>query len=104
MNINDQDITRQEFALEIEQLIANAQHLPEWEKEIRRKVYWFMEGSLDMDITEFLNIKLGWSDTDTIRDYAMEMEGEEILDRQNGMDATFAIDFMRLIRSESEVK
>ena len=94
---------KSEFALEIEEMVHD---LPEWEKEIRRKIYWFMAGELDMDVTEFLNIPVmhlpsrHWSPINTIRDYAMDMEGEEILDRQNGMDATFAIDFMRLIRNE----
>ena len=83
----------------VEQMVSR---FAEWEKEAMRIVYRFMEGEWDIDIHTFLDTKLasnadGWSDIDTIRDYHDHMKDEAKQDLRDGFNATFAIDFIRMV-------
>ena len=92
------------FTDEIEEMVSG---LPEWEKEARRMIYRFMDGELDIDIHTFLATKIGtsegWNGTPsfcpkTISDYSDFAEGEAVQDLQDGYNATFAIDFIRMVK------
>ena len=95
-----------QYSQEIEDMVAP---LPEWEKEARRMVYRYMGGEWDLDIHTFLDTKLssnadGWSDIDTIRDYHDYIKDEASQDLRDGFNATFAIDFIRMVINNSNRK
>ena len=94
---------------EIEDMVAG---LPEWQQEARRIVYRFMEGEGNQDISVFLKTKLpttkGWRVgfeqycPKTIAKYYKYMRGEAVQDRQMGFNASFAIDFIRVVDDNKE--
>ena len=88
---------------EIEKMVHG---LDNWEKEARRIVYKFMDGQMDININAFLAINIGTSEgwnalpeycPKTIRDYYEYMEGDALHDEKAGFNATFAIDFRRMV-------
>ena len=85
--------------MEIEEMVHD---LPLWEQEPRRMIYRFMNGALDIDINTLLATRLisnadGWSDIDTIGDYYEYMKDEATQDLHSGLNASFAIDFVRIV-------
>ena len=89
---------------EVEEMVSQ---FADWEKQAMRIVYRFMEGEWDIDIHTFLETKIGtsegWNGTPefcpkTISDYYDFMEGEAVQDLQAGYDASFAIDFIRMVK------
>lgn len=88
---------------EIEEMVHG---LNNWEKQARRIVYKFMDGQMDIDINALLAIQIGTSEgwnalpeycPKTIRDYYEYMEGDAFQDEKAGFNATFAIDFRRMV-------
>jgi hypothetical protein len=97
---------------EITGMVSN---LPHWEKEPRRLIYRFLASGWDGSISgdgkrqtiALLDTKLGVTDgwdgdmrlfPKTIRDYYDYMKGEATQDRRMGLNASFALDFIRVIR------
>ena len=86
---------------EEEELIANG-HLPEWEQDACRLVYyWSYDPDIYPSVYAFLDTKLdekynpdGWSDIVTIKDYYECMQPVAVQDLRSGMNATFAIMFI----------
>ena len=96
------------FLDEIEEM---TQGLKEWEKITRCIVYAYMyDSDAFPSVTHFLNTKINGNDgfkiaplltLHTIEDYYKYMKHEAQQDLENGYDATFAIDFIRIAEMET---
>lgn len=97
--MNEEGVEMEIEEMEIEEMVHD---LPLWEQEPRRMIYRFMNGALDIDINTLLATRLisnadGWSDIDTIGDYYEYMKDEATQDLHSGLNASFAIDFVRIV-------
>lgn len=89
---------------EVEEMVSQ---FADWEKQAMRMVYRFMDGEWDINIHTFLATEIGtsegWNATPefcpkTISDYHDYMKGDAKQDLRDGLNASFAIDFIRMVK------